>query len=98
MESWNNDELSVSNRGGLALMRILFLFLAVIGGWAAEFERINPEAERHYAEKSFAQARGLYDAMDVSKLEAEQKRWVEFRRADTLWRSVETEADQDVGK
>src|SRR5678816_3192208 len=79
-------------------MRILFLFLTVVGGWAAEFEKINAEAERLYAEKSFAQARALYEAMDLTKLGPEEKRWVEFRRADTLWRSVETEADEDVGK
>lgn len=72
--------------------------LATLGGFAAEFEKMNPEAERLYAEKSFAQAHATYEAMDVSKLSAEERRWVEFRRADTLWRSVENEADADEGK
>src|SRR5262245_46056927 len=83
---------------GLGTMRFLLLLLLSAGCFAADFERINPEAERLYAEKSFAKAHELYAAMDVSKLSASEKRWVEFRQADTLWRGAEGEGDEDVGK
>src|SRR5437773_416247 len=84
---------------GCGSMRLLFfMMLAVVSGFAAEFEKINPEAERLFAEKSFAKAHELYQEMDAAKLSAEEKRWVEFRRADTLWRGIETDGDEDEGK
>jgi uncharacterized protein YfaS (alpha-2-macroglobulin family) len=78
-------------------MRLLLFVMLTLGGFAAEFEKINPAAERFYAEKSFAEAHKLYQAMDLAKLSVDEKRWVEFRRADTLWRAAET-ADEDEGK
>ncbi|HEY6226491.1 MAG TPA: MG2 domain-containing protein, partial [Verrucomicrobiae bacterium] len=77
-------------------MRILFLLLAALGGFAADFEKINPEGERLYAEKSFGKAHDSYEAMDVSNLSVDEKRWVEFRRADTAWRSIEKDGDDDL--
>ncbi|MGZ5546245.1 MAG: hypothetical protein ACXWIU_16385, partial [Limisphaerales bacterium] len=79
-------------------MRFLIFMVLTWVAAAAEFENINPEAERLYAEKSFAKAHESYAAMDIGKLSDEAKRWVEFRRADTLWRGVEAESDEDVAK
>src|SRR5689334_20150302 len=73
-------------------MKYLWLLLALaLNIGAANFEAINPEAEKFYAEGSFARARELYDAMDLEKLSPEERRWVEFRRADTLWRAAQDE-------
>ena len=50
--------------------------------------RLKTEAEKFYAEKSFAKAHELYArAMVMSNLPASEARWVFFRNADTLWRS-----------
>jgi uncharacterized protein YfaS (alpha-2-macroglobulin family) len=45
------------------------------------------EAERLFAEKSFAKANEIYRAVNVTNLPPAEQRWVLFRRADTLWRS-----------
>lgn len=78
------------------MMRLLVLLAGTLGAFAAEFEKINAEAERLYAEKSFAKAHELYAAMGVGNLPAEEKRWVEFRRADTLWRGMDSDEDGDA--
>lgn len=77
-------------------MRFLFLFLIAISTYAADPTQLNPEAERLYTEKSFGKAHDSYEAMDVSNLSADEKRWVEFRRADTAWRSIEKDGDDDA--
>lgn len=81
-------------------MRILILsmllVLAGLGtGTGAEFESINPEAEKLYAEGSYARARELYAKIDRAKLTPAEKRWIEFRLADTLWRAVGSENADD---
>jgi alpha-2-macroglobulin len=78
------------------MMRLLILLAATWGAFAAEFEKINAEAERLYGEKSFAKAHELYVAMEVGNLSAEEKRWVEFRRADTLWRGMDGDGEEDA--
>ena len=45
------------------------------------------EAEKFFAEKSFAKANEIYRAVNVTNLPPAEQRWVLFRRADTLWRS-----------
>ncbi|MFO1477207.1 MAG: alpha-2-macroglobulin family protein [Verrucomicrobiota bacterium] len=64
---------------------LLFAFLAVA---APDFQSVRTEAERAYAEKSFARANELYRTLDVTNLPAADRRWVEFRLADTAWRSA----------
>jgi uncharacterized protein YfaS (alpha-2-macroglobulin family) len=44
-------------------------------------------AEAHYAQGSFSLARDLYHRADLSDLPLDERRWVQFRLADTLWRS-----------
>jgi len=44
-------------------------------------------AEELFAEGSYALAHDLYAELDALNLPAEDERWVDFRLADTLWRS-----------
>jgi alpha-2-macroglobulin len=53
----------------------------------ADYVRLKSGAERLYAEGSYALARELYSKADAVNLPAEERRWVDFRLADTLWRS-----------
>lgn len=53
----------------------------------ANYPAQKAEAERLFAEKSFAKANELYRAVNVTNLPPAEQRWVLFRRADTLWRS-----------
>src|ERR1051325_9600475 len=53
-----------------------------------EYVRLKTDAEKFYAEKSFAKAHELYArAMVMSNITSNEARWVFFRNADTLWRS-----------
>ncbi len=53
----------------------------------ADYESIKAEAETYYADGSFAKARDLYLAATPTNLPPAARRWVEFRLADTQWRS-----------
>jgi hypothetical protein len=54
----------------------------------ADYAAFKTEAEKFFAEKSFAQANELYArARVMSNLPAAEARWVFFRHADTLWRA-----------
>ncbi|HEV7764366.1 MAG TPA: alpha-2-macroglobulin family protein [Thermoanaerobaculia bacterium] len=53
---------------------------------ARAYDAVRAEAEKHYAEKSFARAHALYEEASKLKLSDEEKRWVAFRLADTTLR------------
>jgi alpha-2-macroglobulin len=53
----------------------------------AGYQELRTRAEQLYAQKSFAMARELYQRADAMELPATDARWVDFRLADTLWRS-----------
>lgn len=74
-------------------MRLLAVLASVatlrtLAALPPEYESLKADAEKLYAEKSFAQAHELYGrAMVMSNLTSNEARWVFFRHADTLWRS-----------
>src|SRR6266446_9625124 len=53
----------------------------------AQYEALKGNAEESYAEKSFHRAHELYAQAGKLELPASDRRWVEFRLADTTWRS-----------
>ena len=53
----------------------------------AEYASLRAQAEKLYREKSFRLARDLYEQAARLELPPEQKRWNDFRLADTLWRA-----------
>jgi len=53
----------------------------------ADYAGLRSQAEKLYAEGSFARARELYLEADKPSLPPDEARWVDFRLADTLWRS-----------
>ena len=62
------------------------------------YDAIRAEAEKHYAEKSFARARALYEEAAKLKLNVEETRWVTFRLADTTWRADAASPNRDPDK
>jgi uncharacterized protein YfaS (alpha-2-macroglobulin family)/tetratricopeptide (TPR) repeat protein len=63
------------------------------------YASLKAEAERLYADKSFAQAHELYArAMAMSNLTSNEARWVFFRSADTLWRAQAASQSADTTK
>jgi len=58
-----------------------------IAGQEIDYRRLKEEAERQFAEGSYARAHELYVKADGLNLPAADARWVDFRIADTLWRA-----------
>lgn len=52
-----------------------------------DYQQLKTEAEKFYAEASYAQSHELYEKAAALKPPAEEARWVQFRLADTLWRA-----------
>jgi len=66
---------------------------------AGEYTRLKADAEKFYAEGSFAKAHELYArALVMTNLTASEARWVFFRNADTQWRSAAATQNADNTK
>jgi len=63
------------------------LFISIANTQESEYETLKVEAEKLYSERSYGLAHGLYLKADAMDLPPEEARWVDFRVADTLWRS-----------
>ncbi|MDQ3282488.1 MAG: MG2 domain-containing protein [Acidobacteriota bacterium] len=51
------------------------------------FDALRAEAERYYAEKSFSRAHDVYEKAAQLQLTEDERRWLEFRLADTAMRA-----------
>src|SRR5437879_9193647 len=78
----------------MRICRWIGIMLAVVQTmrlWGAalppEYEEIKTEAEKLYADGSFARARAAYEKAEKLELPLTEKRWVTFRLADTVWRA-----------
>nr|HNH81873.1 MG2 domain-containing protein [Acidobacteriota bacterium] len=54
---------------------------------ASQYQALKAQAEKLFAEKSYALAREQYVKVNLAELPPAEARWVQFRLADTLWRS-----------
>ncbi len=52
-----------------------------------DYKRLKAEAEKYFHQGSFSKARKLYVETNALRLSNREKRWVDFRLADTLWRA-----------
>lgn len=64
----------------------LWLVMVQVIAQDTPYAELRIRAEKAFAEGSYAQARELYEKAAGLELSATDKRWVEFRLADTLWR------------
>lgn len=62
------------------------------------YTQLKAEAEAQYARGSYASANETYSRVDKTKLTASERRWVEFRLADTSWRSQAATQTADTTK
>src|SRR5207248_6646940 len=69
-----------------------------LGAVPPEYQSLKKEAEKLFADGSFARAHEAYQKAEAMELPAEEKRWVEFRLADTQWRSQATTETADTTK
>ncbi|MDB6068427.1 MAG: Large extracellular alpha-helical protein [Pedosphaera sp.] len=65
----------------------LALCLNAFAALPPEYDQLKTDAEKLYAQGSFAKAHEAYEKAKPMDLPAAEMRWVDFRLADTLWRS-----------
>src|SRR5262245_13611004 len=83
----------------ILLSVLLFsLTLGIRGALPEEYQRLKTEAEKHFFNRSFALAHEAYAKVAQTELPSEEKRWVEFRLADTQWRSQAATEQTDTTK
>jgi len=79
----------------MILKKTLWLVILVVGSLiplnpghaqSSEYESLKAQAEKYYNQGSFSRARKLYIETNALRLASKEKRWVDFRLADTLWR------------
>ncbi|MBU1086185.1 MAG: alpha-2-macroglobulin [Candidatus Omnitrophica bacterium] len=93
--------LITSIRKGRVSLLVLFSVLLLCRpcfSQPSEYERLMQEAEQLYAEGSYALAHNIYVSLDEMALEKDKARWVDFRVADTLWRSQAATNTSDSSK
>src|SRR5215813_9369370 len=59
----------------------------VVHAQQTDYESLKAQAEKYYADSSYSKARETYLKASKLNLPPDEKRWVAFRLADTLWRS-----------
>jgi uncharacterized protein YfaS (alpha-2-macroglobulin family) len=64
----------------------------------AEYESLKANAEKLFADGSFAKANEIYRQVALTNLPAAEQRWVQFRLADTQWRSQAATQTADTTK
>ena len=77
---------------------ILSLTLHAFAALPPEYEKLKADAEKLYADGSFALAHEAYQKAGSIELPANEKRWVEFRLADTQWRAQAGTQTSDTTK
>src|SRR5437868_7000722 len=67
-------------------------------GLPPEYEKLKADAEKFFADASFSKAHELYQKAAAMKLPASESRWIQFRLADTQWRSQAATHNSDTTK
>ena len=63
-----------------------------------DYQQLKSQAEKLYADGSYARARELYATVSKTGLSPQELRWVEFRLADTEWRAQAATETSDTTK
>src|SRR5271154_2856107 len=75
-----------------------FLASAIAAFSQSDYSTNKIAAEKFYADGSYAKANEIYSKVDVSSLSPDDARWVDFRLADTQWRSAAATDNPDTTK
>ncbi|MGH9970973.1 MAG: alpha-2-macroglobulin family protein [Pyrinomonadaceae bacterium] len=77
----------------------LLAFFCLLTAFAqSDFSQLKREAEQFYVTGSYARAHELYSRIEKTRLLAADARWVDFRLADTKWRSQAATETSDSTK
>ena len=81
----------------ISIAALLFVIINALAQ-QPDYAQLKAEAEAQYAQGSYARANEIYARVDKLKLSAADVRWVEFRLADTSWRSQAATQTPDTTK
>ena len=81
----------------ITLLAFLY-FLPTTTAQQADYAKLKADAEQFYAAGSYARANETYGRVDKTKLPPAEVRWVDFRLADTSWRSQAATTTSDTTK
>src|SRR5204862_2649352 len=81
----------------ISLLAFLY-FLPTTTAQQADYAKLKADAEQFYAAGSYARANETYSRVDKTKLAPAEVRWVDFRLAETLWRSQAGTQTSDTTK
>src|SRR6185437_14566879 len=82
----------------ISIALLSFLYFLPTAAQQADYAKLKSDAEQFYAAGSYARANEVYGKVDKTKLTAAESRWVDFRLADTLWRSQAATQTSDTTK
>src|SRR4051794_35299705 len=82
----------------VAVLLLLSIALTPVRAQQRGYAQLRADAERLYAQGSYALARELYVQARALQLPPADARWVDFRLADTLWRSEAATETSDSTK
>ena len=87
----------------IKLLLLLTAFLPLAGHLlaaelSADYEEAKATAERLFSEGSYSLAHAAYGKLKIDDLPISERRWVEFRLADTQWRSQGATQTADTTK
>jgi uncharacterized protein YfaS (alpha-2-macroglobulin family) len=82
----------------ISITAFIFLIFNAPAQQADYHQQLKLEAERHYTQGSYSKANEIYERVDRKSLPPAEVRWVEFRLADTSWRSQAASSTSDTTK
>ena len=71
----------------ISIALLAFLYFLPTSAQQADYAKLKADAEQFYAAGSYARANEVYGKVDKTKLAPAEARWVDFRLADTSWRT-----------
>lgn len=80
----------------ISIALLAFVYFLPAPAQQADYPQLKAEAEQSYESGSYARANEIYTRVDKSKLSPAEARWVAFRIADTLWRSLASTQTADT--
>ncbi len=86
----------MKSKASFLLALVTFLTLSPLMAQQPDYPELKASAEKLYADGSFAQAHDAYEKAKALELPPAEKRWVDFRLADTLWRSQAATQNADT--
>ncbi|MGB0579358.1 MAG: alpha-2-macroglobulin family protein [Limisphaerales bacterium] len=82
----------------LRFLPVLLTLFTVSVAAQSDYAAQKSRAEKFFAEKSYSRAEKIYRDVDLTRLPESEKRWVQFRISDAIWRSESSTSKADQSK